>query len=148
MSQLWRYLPHQGDLEMYFGFYDNFTPDDIICKVFSSWKELYRGMGASVQFNAGRCMTVSCLCHHGDVTVGKRISRSHLVSLIQTICPREMGMAGILGSWPVTIGDTTNIPRLIDQLFVYAYCIEQAKRYIRGEAPMLPLPQIKTPLVI
>lgn len=118
IGRLWRYLRNDTNLQMYFGFYNNFTPDDLICKVFSSWDELRPGMGASVQFNADHCIkgegTMSYLCHHGKVTIGVAISRSNLVSRIKQICPREMNIAGILGKWPVRIGYATSIPGLID----------------------------------
>jgi len=39
--------------------------------------------------------------------------------------------------WPFRIGSTQDIAELLDTLFVYAYCIEQAKRHLR-EVTLLP----------
>lgn len=134
------YIRNGTNLQMYFSFYKNFSDDDLLCKVFSSWGDLYSGMGASVQFNAHRCVdgkgTIAYLRHDGRVTIKKPILRSKLISHIEAICPQEMKLARISGEWPVMIGTTTNIPDLINNIFVYAHCIEQAKRIIRSEGPL------------
>lgn len=75
----WVYQRRDTDLEMLFAFYDNFTPDDLICKVVDAGAGVRPGEGASIQFNADRCVrSVGYraweLTHHGRVTAGEAIS--------------------------------------------------------------------------
>ncbi|MCE9575756.1 MAG: hypothetical protein K8W52_21580 [Deltaproteobacteria bacterium] len=139
---------HSGTgLEMVFQFFSNFTEHDLICKVVEAGEYPVSGEGASVQFNAGRCVEPRgdefALVHHGEVTVGQRVSRQNLVASLSAVCPDAMALAGIIdadpGSWPVTIGATTDVAELIDRLFVFAYCIEQAKRHLREEPALRAL---------
>ena len=140
----WVYERAGTTLEMAFRFYENFTPNDLICKVVVAGEYPQSGEGASVQFNSDRCVVASelahTLVHHGEVTVRTRVTRTMLVRAIEEICPREMDLAGIKNSnpssWPVRIGTSADVPGLLDNLFVFAYCIEQAKRRLRNESPL------------
>lgn len=138
------YRPNGSDLEMRFGFYGNFTPDDIICKVVPIGADIPQGEGASLQLNADQCIRARrdgelILEHSGLVTVaGKRRSRADLLKAIGQTAPEALAMLGGL-NWPYTIGSTDDIEQLLDTLFVYAFCIEQAKRFFRGDQ-LLPAP--------
>lgn len=141
----WLYKHNKGHLEMVFQFYRNFSDYDLICKVTTPGNYPTSGEGASVQLNSNHCITASFahaeLSHHGRVTVKTAISRDDLVNTMSTICPRPMQILGISwgrNTWPLILGNTGNIPGLLDRLFLYAYCIEQVKHSIRGEQP-LPL---------
>lgn len=145
VASAWIYQRAATNLEMVFRFYTNFTPHDLICKVVAAGKYPQSGEGASVQFNAARCVqargSARQLVHSGETTVKTRLARPRLVETLERVCPREMDLAGIKNgsskSWPVTIGSTNDIPALLDRVFVFAFCIEQAKRHLRSE-PALP----------
>ena len=55
-TESWVYLRNDMAPHLLFAFYENFTPDDLICKVVEPGQELQPGEGASVQFNADRCL--------------------------------------------------------------------------------------------
>ncbi len=142
LPPLWLYQRKNTDLEMLFGFYSNFTEDDLICKVVNHSEVIKPGEGASVQFNGDRCIRPegqnALLEHDGRITVGKPVARKTLLDLISSVCPKEMALAGIKGDWPVRIGATNDVSDLIDHLFLYCYCIEQGKRQIKN-TELLPL---------
>jgi hypothetical protein len=127
---------------MTFAFYDNFTHDDLICKVGPIGETA--GTGATIQFNGNESMVacgtrVVALCHHGLITVRHRISRAQLVETIIKKAPDAVQQLGGLDSeegWPLQLGTTADFPELIDRIFVYAYSVEQAKRSLRGENPL------------
>jgi Domain of unknown function (DUF3883) len=136
----WVYSAHESHLELIFAFYENFSPDDLICKVLPAGKGLAHGQGATLQFNGNDSPIEEgsdvVLCHHGLVTVGKRIARADLLERIGQHAPSANDALGGI-AFPFVCGTTANIGALLDRLFVYAYAIEQAKRSIRDE-PLLP----------
>jgi hypothetical protein len=141
----WLYKHSKGQVEMVFQFYQNFSEYDLICKVSATGNYPTSGEGASVQFNSSHCISGSLsqaeLSHHGRVTVGTPVSRNELANLMSIACPGAMQALGISwgsGSWPVSLGHTGDIPALLDRVFLYAYCVEQAKRTIRSEQ-ILPI---------
>lgn len=137
----WVYSSAVTTVEMCFAFYSNFTIDDLICKVLPVGASTRSGAGATIQFNGDNCMKDLgtggiFLCHDGLVTVGTRISRNDLVGLITTSALEALARLGGLppkGGWPLRLGSTDDFPALVDRVFLYAYCIEQAKRFLRGE---------------
>lgn len=141
----WIYERKDADLDLLFGFYSNFTPDDFVTKVLNRGSVPEDGAGASVQFNgdlsvlAGAQPGRLALVHHGKVTLRTGVKRSQLVAEIERIAPRAADRLGLIGraAWPLVIGDTGNLPQLMDRLFTYAYAVEQAKRSWRRE-PLLP----------
>jgi hypothetical protein len=139
----WVYKRNNSLLRMDLAFYSNFTDDDLICKV--STDGINKGDGATIQFNSGRCVSEKKgLTHHGNVTVRKRLKRTDLFQLIEQNAADGLDFITTLHgskSWPIILGSLNNIGELIDQIFAYAYCIEQAKRAHRKESP---LPQINS----
>jgi len=137
---LWVYSRAGNSLEMVFGFYHNFTPDDLICKVIPAGEYPLKGEGASLQFNGDLCTEhvsdAIVLQHSGRITVRSAIKRDDLLASVERDNKNIMQNAGFTGVWPVRIGSTAAIPALLDRLFLYTYCIEQAKRSFRGK-PML-----------
>lgn len=129
-------------LELVVGFIELFTPDDVICKVVPPGDYPRKSEGASIQLNAERCLVAEDrtvkLVHHGRVAAGGTISRARLCEVMSELCPDEMVRAGIADedSWPITLGSTADIPALLERLFVYAYCIEQVKRFKRDQPPL------------
>jgi hypothetical protein len=100
------------------------------------------GQGASIQFNSNFCMvpdsTKVALRHHGRVTITSALSRKRLIDAMEATCSSVMKIVGIPSKprdWPFFIGTTDKTHQLIDNIFIYAYCIEQAKRFIRKEVP-------------
>lgn len=143
-SRVWVYRPRGvPHLEMVIGFFKNFTPDDLICKVIESGETITDGSGASIQFNANRCMTVNsgevALQHTGEVTLGTRLARADLLDGLRARAPQaylELGGDTFFGSWPVLLGTVKAPGTLLDNLFLYAYGVEQVKRHRRGEGPL------------
>ncbi|MCI0563448.1 MAG: hypothetical protein MN733_33655 [Nitrososphaera sp.] len=142
----WVYQHDASGLEMVFQFHRNFTDHDLICKVVHPGQYPASGEGASIQFNSDYCIrSVPPYCelvHHGRITVKRAIPRVRLINLMSRACPDAMLKVGISANfnnaWPISIGVTGDISSLLDRLFLYAYCVEQAKRTIRQETP-LPL---------
>ena len=142
----WVYQRDKSVLEMVLQFYGNFTSHDLICKVVRASEYPKGGEGASVQFNSNHCVRNeaqhAALIHRGRVTIHSSLARSVLVDAMRHTCPTEMKSAGIRtdrGAWPCRIGSSANVPALLDSIFLYAYCIEQAKRCLRAEDPFPPL---------
>ena len=136
----WAYRDRQSDLEMIFQFYANFTDNDLICKVCEPRGYSKSSKGASLQFNSSYSIkpmhSTIALVHHGLVTVGTRLRRAALVELIDAAAPAAKALLRLPNhefSWPIVIGTSNQVEELIDRLFLYAYCIEQAKRSYRGE---------------
>lgn len=145
-ARCWIYRPHGLGLEMLFGFYSNFTPDDLITKVIPANAEIKKGIGATVQFNADRSVTPDgehfALHHHGLITVHHAMSREALVNCIREQAPdadRMLGGLDVVQGWPLRLGSTDRLNDLIDRLFLYCFAVEQAKRSWRGEALLPPL---------
>ncbi|MEJ7601241.1 MAG: hypothetical protein WKG01_25275 [Kofleriaceae bacterium] len=140
--KLWVYARAGTELEMVVGFFQLFTPDDVICKVVPAGDYPRANEGASVQLNADRCLAMRddqiALGHHGRVSASGSISRARLVEMMSELCPDEMRAAGIASeaSWPLELGRLEDLPALFDRLFLYAYCIEQAKRFKRDQSPL------------
>jgi hypothetical protein len=139
-TQYWRYTRKSAEFSMLFAFYRNFTPHDLICKVVRNGELPSFGDGASIQLNSDRTITQLSgghlqLHHHGSVTVVYALKRERLWKLIQTTAPDEAEELGLTGphDWPFVLGDTRAPGALLDRLFLYAYCIEQAKRKERQE---------------
>ena len=141
----WIYHRSGTRLEMLFGFYSNFTPHDLICKVMEVDGQLEPGEGASIQFNSNRCVHLSpsgplVLRHHGQVTVKRAIARSALVATVRRVALTEWdNLISRKLPWPLEIGSLQDMQELLDDLFMYTYCIEQAKRHLRG---LVLLPKI------
>lgn len=136
-AECWEYRCSDEPLRMFFGFYENFTKYDLICRVVSVDEEIRPGSGATLQFNSDE--TVSgvppVLHHHGRITVRSAITRARLCELFHELAPTAALEFGIAATtrWPVTIGSINNCSQLVDRLFLYAYGVEQAKRSLRGE---------------
>lgn len=139
---LWVYARSGTLLEMVVGFFELFTPDDVICKVVPAGEYPRSDEGASLQLNADRCLFDKdddiALVHHGRVSASGSISRARLIEVMTELCPDEMRTAGIISeaSWPLELGRLGDLPALFDRLFLYAYCIEQAKRWKRQQPPL------------
>ena len=143
----WVYERSDVRLDLVFGFYENFTDSDLITKVVPRGESPTPGSGASVQFNGDSSVLETApdewaLMHHGKVTVGSSIPRADLVGHIEENARRAVDLLGptALQAWPLVIGDTSDTKRLLDQLFVYVYAVEQGKRSIRGEEALPTLP--------
>ncbi len=143
----WIYRRRGVDIEMMFGFYNNFTPDDLICKILTVNEAFHEGSGASLQFN-GDVSTADdhgnvALNHSGLVTISSRLSRTDLVEAIRVAAPDVDNAFGGLAAehgWPLRLGTTADVPALLDRLFLYTYAVEQAKRWIRKDPPLPALP--------
>jgi hypothetical protein len=139
--QCWVYRRDGHGLEMLFAFYENFTAYDLICKVLAAGHSVRPDDGASIQFNADRCVRAVgrqtwALTHHGRVTAGETISKARLLHTVAAVAPTVDAKLGDLrrpAAWPLQLGRTSDPASLVDRLFLYAYCVEQAKRSIRGE---------------
>jgi hypothetical protein len=137
----WVYRPTGvPDLEMFLGFYSNFTDHDLICKVLPVDTQVVPGIGASLQLNADECLREVgpdiALTHHGRVTLTSAIARNDLVADIAQYAGSGYDALGgdiTFSSWPITIGSTRFFGALLDRLFLYAFCVEQVKRSRRGE---------------
>lgn len=136
----WRYQHRSAGLDMLFGFYRNFSPNDLICKVVTARGKPAPGEGASIQLNGDESVFVSerddlVLRHHGLLTVGTRLARTDLLALIIDAAPSEARVLGIADekAWPFRIGLASRPAALLDRLFDYTFVIEQAKRRRRGE---------------
>lgn len=148
----WVYERRGSPLVMWFGFYSNFTPNDLICKVMRAGDTPEPGVGASIQFNGDECVAFGrssgyALTHHGRVTVGTAVSRQRLAEAMRSAdesAAADLGIAGDTTWWPIRIGETDQIGPLLDRLFRYAYLVEQAKRELREEAP-LPVLGVEPP---
>lgn len=148
----WIYRRTGVDIEMMFGFYNNFTPDDLICKVLAINEEFHDGSGASLQFN-GDVSTADehgsvALSHSGRVTIGSAIGRGNLVEAIRAAAPDAVDALGGLDGehgWPLRLGTTSDVSSLLDRLFLYVYAVEQAKRWIREDPPLPSLPGLRSP---
>ena len=140
----WVYRNGANPLEMWFAFYRNVTDDDLICKVMPSGQWVEPGKGATIQFNADKCMRpTNCgrvaLYHDGVVTVRHKISRADLLDAMRKSapdCEEALGRLGPYRGWPRRLGTVDDLEQLIDNMFVYAYYVEQAKRYLRGDNPL------------
>lgn len=139
----WVYRAHGSAVELLFGFYSNFTADDLLCKSMATGSSLPQGAGATIQFNADRCIDadgeILALHHSGAVTVGSGVGRRRLVEGIYDRAPEAavaLGGLDVDHGWPFRVGSTGDIPELIDRLAIYAYAVEQAKRSIRGDSPL------------
>src|SRR5262249_25663340 len=90
-AECWIYRPHSGGVEMLFGFYANFSPDDLICKVSAIGETVPKGAGASIQSNGDRSTMdeggAVALIHGGRWTVSSGISRRDCVEAIHTAAP-------------------------------------------------------------
>jgi hypothetical protein len=139
----WVYSRTATELEMCFAFYVNFTQDDLLCKIFRAGEVPKDGQGASIQFNGEKCMEnlgpEIGFYHDGRVTLTHPIGRQTLVETIAQSAADGMDLLGgpnTLKEWPFEVGTTKDLAGLIDRLFLYAYCIEQAKRTLRGEGAL------------
>jgi len=142
--ECWLFKTFVNDLIMAFGFYANFSDNDLICKVGKMDTLQIKGLGASIQFNGNECIkpvenTNYKLLHYGKVTVGSSISRDKLANYICELTPDIAKHFRIHtgDSFPVFLGSTLEFDKLIGNLFLYSYAIEQAKRSIRGEELLL-----------
>lgn len=141
--ECWLFKTFSNNLVMAFGFYANFTADDLFCKVGTLESIVAKGIGASIQFNGSKSISTENdnhfkLIHSGSITVGHSINRDKLAMLINEHCKYVATQFQITNkaSWPLEIGSTKNINDFIDKLFLYSYAIEQAKRSLRNEKPL------------
>lgn len=143
-ASFWRFESARTSHVLHFGFVNNFTPHDLMSKV-SVAKEMPRhGAGASIQFNGDEaiCQVEGghlCLQHHGRVTVTHAIKRSDLIAQLAEVSPETIAHFGGIDEqhWPLRLGTTADLPTLIDNVFVWSFGVEQAKRSLRNE-PLLP----------
>lgn len=121
---------------MLFGFYEgrNGRGHDLICKALPSPDDYRPKVGASLQLNAERTLVDDGdgveLRHHGEVSRPYRIARELLAELIQNHATREARALDVAFSpnvWPLPLGSTRAMPRLLDRLFLYCWCIQTAK---------------------
>lgn len=151
-TSCWAYEPSgMPELTMLFDFFSNFTPYDLICKVIPTGDEIAPGAGASIQFNASRCVSVHngnlTFGHYGQVNANGTISRPALVAGFRNLAPvafRELGGDEFFSSWPVVLGALSDPGALLDNIFLYAYGVEQVKRAKRGDGPLPPLRERST----
>lgn len=145
--ECWEYRRNDAAPRMYLAFHRNYTPNDLIVKVADEGQELPPGCGASVQFNANYCVhrespRVLALVHRGVVTVGSAISRARLIGAMQAAAPGALATLGGLipdRDWPHRLGDLRSPGALLDQIFLYGYCVEQGKRHLQALDPLAPL---------
>lgn len=142
---LWVYLRNNSNLALHFGFYKNFTNNDLICKIVQRGVDISPGEGASIQFNANNSLRrdhsgAIWLQHEGRFTAkGKGIKRAVIIQAIGRVAPEVLPVLGSV-EFPYQIGSTSDIAALLDSLFAYAYAIEQAKRSLRDERPLPSFP--------
>lgn len=126
-------------LEMLFAFVRNFWPNDLFTKIVPAGDTPASGEGATLQFNADLCIGDGDeLTHYGGVTVIKSVGRRDLVAAIENSAGDAWSTFKPL-AWPVNIGTAASPSSLLDKLFLYSYCIEQAKRTIRKKSLLRPL---------
>jgi hypothetical protein len=145
VTNCWVYVPKTPrGVVMLVAFFNNFTPFDLLCKVLLEDEVVVLGAGASIQFNADRCVgdqlggTID-LQHHGQVNARGTISRANLMAGFRLHAPAAFGALGgdaFFRRWPVVLGSTAAPDRLLDTLFLYAYGVEQVKRLKREEAAL------------
>jgi len=143
----WHYKHDNSNLSFAFGFYSNFTENDLMCLVGKEENIRARGIGASVQFNSDKSVKLSAtnsdfdFYHGGNITVRYAVKREVVANLINELVPDIAKKFLIHGkeSWPVFIGSTNNMTEFIDNLFLYVYAIEQVKRKLRGKKLLPPL---------
>lgn len=138
--ECWNFETYTSKVIMAFGFYSNFTKNDLICKVGTIEQITSKGIGASIQFNANKSFILNQnkkyeLIHSGSITVGHSISREVLANLFNKLTYNiaRRFLISDKNSWPVLIGSTTDFPKLLDNLFLYGFAMEQVKRSIRKE---------------
>ena len=135
----WVYRNKCKPSEMWFAFYRNFTGDDFVCKVIPSGERIDPGEGATIQFNAKKCMNPTSsgsvgLFHNGVVTLKQTISRKNLLHAMRKSdpnCEQALGRLYPDRGWPRCLGTLDDMEQLIDSMFLYAYYVEQAKGYLR-----------------
>lgn len=149
VSYAWLYTRDNSRLGMIVAVFSNYSNHDILCVV-GEPSTLTCGVlphtGPTLQLNGRELYeydgfgTVH-VTHHGLVTVRSRVSRSDLLSSIRTAAPREADHLELrsLAAWPFHLGNTADPGAFLDRLFEYGYCVEQAKRQLRGDH-LLPGP--------
>ena len=140
----WEYRRKGTGLRMLFGFFENFTPDDLLVKVLDKSESPSNGLGATIQLNADQCLMGPGpqVCHSGRITVGKgSLKRDDLVSQFMNLAPEASARLGLSADqqWPILIGSASECAALLDSVFLYAYGVEQVKRHYRGETLLSPL---------
>lgn len=132
----WIYTENDSPRCMIFGFYKgrNGQGNDLICKALQDVNHFKAKVGASLQLNADRNLDDDGeyvrVSHHGVVTRGQTISRDLLAELIQSAAPeqaRRLGTVFAPDSWPFEIGSTRKISQLLDRLYLYVSCVQDAK---------------------
>ena len=138
----WDYRPDNIPIKMLFGFFRNYTPWDIICKVLPVEDHVKPGTGATLQLNSENSLDeyASILSHSGLITVKTRIPRARLFSLICKLSPEVAEELKIdpKDTQQVTLGNVKHFSKLIDNLFSYACGVERSKSHLRNE-PMLSI---------
>lgn len=139
-TRCWEYRRAGTQFRMLFSFYSNFSPDDLICIVLTNDEEPQPTAGATIQFNSYKCVDDSLrLSHGGVITAGTKRSRQDLLDAITAHAAATGAQLGLTGiqDWPLELGSPADCAALLDQLFLYVYAVEQAKRFFRGK-PLLP----------
>ena len=141
----WLYAREGSSLAMLVAVYANFSNHDILCLVREAGT-LVRGQlersGPSIQLNGLDSYDEKqgdiVISHHGLVTVSNRIAREDLFAAIRAAAPAVADSLGLraVESWPFEIGSMADPAEFLDRLFEYGYCIEQAKRSLRGDPPL------------
>lgn len=138
----WVYRPLGSSTEVLFGFQDNFSPHDLMCRAQDADEVQADGRGATLQLNGHNCVLTNgrgqMLIHSGSVTVGSAVKRARLLTLMEEHAPPAFDalFAAASKPWPIVLGTTADVPALLDRLALYAFAVEQAKRAIRGERPL------------
>lgn len=147
----WLYTRANGRLGMLVAVFANYSNHDILCVV-GEPATLTCGKlphtGPTLQLNGRELYEqdtsgVVRIAHHGLITVCTRISRGDLLAAIRSTAPIEADRLELrsLAAWPFALGNTEAPDAFLDRLFEYGYCIEQAKRRLRGH-PLLPGPAV------
>ncbi len=151
VSSAWLYTRNNGRLGMLVAVFPNYSNHDTLCIV-GEPATLTCGVlprtGPTLQLNGRELheqdtLGVVHIAHHGLVTVRSRVSRNDLLAAIRTAAPIEGDRLEIrsLAAWPFPLGNTAALGAFLDRLFEYGYCVEQAKRQLRGN-PLLSCPAV------
>ena len=144
--ECWTYRRNGSPLELLFGFQKVYTKFDMIVKAKASGQEVVPDEGGSVQFNADSSYAdwpnSFTLRHHGLVNVRHRVSRAVLFDAMEKATPeavKEIGPFVDGSNWNKVIGTLDRFEPLLDNLFLYGYCVEQGKRLLKDVDLLPPL---------
>lgn len=151
VASAWLYTRAHGRLGMLVAVFANYSNHDILCVVGEPTNLTCGNLphtGPTLQLNGRELYEqdtsgVVHIAHHGLITVCTRVSREDLFAAIRATAPTEADRLELrsLAAWPFALGNTEAPDLFLDRLFEYGYCIEQAKRRLRGD-PLLPGPAV------